>query len=68
MEMGNCSSSKNKITPIDKILDLKPLPQLDSSKGARKPFIEERMIRPQRVNEMKYYAPYPLPKIGEPEE
>ena len=65
MEMGNCSSSKNKITPIDKILDLKPLPQLDSSKRSR---IEVRIIKPQSLDEIKYFVPHPLPRIRQPEE
>ena len=68
MDMGNCTS-KNKVTPISQILDLYPVAIVEkNSKRSRQPFIEERMLRPQKLENSEKYIPYPLPRIGEPEE
>ena len=68
MNMGNCTS-KNKVKPISTILDLYPVAiEENNCKQARQPFIEERMISPQPLERNENYKPYPLPRIGEPEE
>ena len=68
MNMGNCST-KNKVAPISEKLEFYPVTiDLPKHKRVRQPFIEERMMRPQKLQESEYYVAYPLPSIHSSEE